>query len=342
MGLIGFAPFMGNQIAVDLGSANTRIHLKGEGVVLDEPSLVTWHKWDKKVVAVGNESLALLGRTPQHIDTIHPLKGGVVADYAMAKAMIAHFFKKMQKGFQLFKPQVLISTPSDISQVSKKAIREAVAEVGGGAIHLIAEPIAAALGAGLNIMKNHAHMLINIGSGTAEITVLFHGTIQYSEILRPAGDEISEAIGRHIFYDYNCQIGEVTVESCKAEIASAWDTPDLPVLSPVMVKDLESRSPRQIDIEAKPLRQALQEPLTELTRGIRMALDSLPEKVLVDIRQDGVLLCGGGSLLHGLDRLISSECDILCQRSQQPLLDTIHGCGLALEDLKQYKSLLLP
>ncbi len=342
MGLFSLPALFGKHIAMDLGSANTLIHLRGEGIVLNEPSLIAWNIWDKKVVAVGSEAQALLGRTPQHIEIIRPLKGGIIADFTMAKAMIRHFFKKVKKGYALLKPTVLISTPSDISAIGKKAIRETIVKVGGSRVQLIAEPIASAIGAELDIRANHARMLVNIGSGTTEIAVFFHGSTAYSDLLKQAGDEITETLNRYLLEEHNAKIGEVTAEKCKATIGSAWDSPKIDMTMPLTVKDLDTGTPKELQIAAQPLRQALQEPLHELARGINTALDNLPETLLVDIRNDGLLLCGGGSLLHGLETMLSQECQLPCLRCNDPLLNTVRGCGIVLENTKQYRSFLLP
>ena len=341
MGLFSLPIMFGKYIAMDLGSSNTQIQLKGEGVVLDEPSLLVWNVWDKKVVAVGEAALALLGRTPKHMEIIRPLKGGGVADFTMAKAMIGHFFKKVRRGRGLGKPQVLVSTSSDISAIGKKAIKEAIAKVGGGRIQLIAEPVAAAIGAGLDICTNHSHLLVNIGSGTTEVMVFFHGKIIYTEILRLAGDEVTEALTRYLLQEHNAQVGQVTAEKCKQTIGSAWDSPELSPTMTLTVKDLVSGGPRQLEIEAVAVRQALQEPLHDLARAITMAMDSIPENLLVDIQQDGIHLCGGGALLHGLDSFLRHECQVPCRRCPTPVLSTVRGCAMVLENMKKYRHFLL-
>lgn len=341
MGLFSLPTLFGKYIAMDLGTSHTLIHLHGEGVVLDEPSMLVWNIWDKKVVAVGAAALTLLGRTPQQMEIIRPLKGGGITDFTMARAMVGHFFKKVRQGRGLGRPAVLVSTPSDISSIGKKAIREAIAKVGGGRIHLIAEPVASAIGAGLDICTNHPHFVVNIGSGTTELAVLFHGKVIYSQVLRPAGDEVTEALSRYLLQEHNAQIGQVTAEKCKQTICSAWDSPELSPTMTLTVKDLDSGGPSQIEVEAQAVRQALQEPLHELARAITMALDSIPENFLVDIRQDGLHLCGGGALLHGLERFLQEQCQVPCCCCSSPLTLTVQGCALVLENMKQYRSFLL-
>lgn len=329
-------------MALDLGSSCTRIHLPQQGVVLVEPSLVAWHDWDKKVIAVGHKAWELLGRTPQQIKLIRPLAGGMVADPEMAKAMISHFFQRIQQEWKVRKPHVLISGPSDINPLSRKAIRKTAMAVGAGGAKLISQPVAAAIGAGLIPGQGPARILINLGSGTTEICLVAQGELLLSQLLRPGSDALTEALISHIQERYQGQVGEVSAEKCKATIGSAAPSPNLPAAMDLTIKSMDSGIPQQKEIAAEPLRQALIEPLQQLVQTINQILEGLEQEMQDELKTSGgLLLCGGGALLHGLPTFLSQQCGLPCGCAQDPLFTTINGCALAVENRASYRRLFL-
>jgi rod shape-determining protein MreB len=328
------------NMAMDLGTANTLIYLKGQGIVLNEPSVVAFNTYSKEILAVGAAAKKYLGRTPQHITAVRPLKDGVIADFAITQAMIRNFFLKIQKMSRFFKPSVVICVPTGITQVEKKAVIEAAEEVGCRKVHLIEEPMAAAIGAGLDINANRGRMIIDIGGGTTEVAVITMAAVAYCESLRVAGDELNEAIIRHLFHKHKVYIGENSAEKCKMEIGSAIDMPGLEPYT-LIGKDVITSNPKEVTLTPQEIREAIQEPVTAIVEAVRRGLEKTPTELVTDIYEEGIHMAGGGSLLRGLDKLIANVTKIDCHLTKDPLLAIAMGSGIALENLKEYKKVFI-
>ena len=340
MSISKYPSFFSKNMAMDLGTANTLIYLKGQGIVLNEPSVVAFNTYSKEILAVGAAAKKYLGRTPQHISAVRPLKDGVIADFAITQAMIRNFFLKIQKMSRFIKPSVVICVPTGITQVEKKAVIEAAEEVGCRKVYLIEEPMAAAIGAGLDINANRGRMIIDIGGGTTEVAVITMAAVAYCESLRVAGDELNEAIIRHLFHEHKVYIGENSAEKCKIEIGSAIDMPELKPYS-LIGKDVITSNPKEVTLTPQEIRGAMQEPINAIVEAVRRALEKTPTELVTDIYEEGIHMAGGGSLLRGLDKLIENVTKIDCHLTKDPLLAIAMGSGIALENLKEYKKVFI-
>ncbi len=333
--------FFPKNMAMDLGTANTLIYLKGTGIVLNEPSVVAYNTFSKEILAVGIEAKKYLGRTPQHISADRPLKDGVIADFVVTQAMIREFFLKIQKMRRFFKPKVIICVPSGITQVEKRAVIEAAEEVGSGRVYLIEEPMAAAIGAGFDISENRGRMIIDIGGGTTEVAVITMSSVAYSESVRVAGDELNDSIVRYLFNNHKIHVGENTAEKCKIDMGSAFEM-DLPEESYTIVgKDAVSSNPKKITITSSEIREALEEPVNAVVEAVHRALEKTPTELVTDIYEEGIYMAGGGSLLRGLNKRIEKETKVACHVTENPLLAIVKGSGIALENLKEYKKVFI-
>ena len=341
MGLLNKLSLFSKDMAMDLGTANTLIYLKGDGIILNEPSVVAFDKNTEEVLAVGIEAKSYLGRTPQNISAVRPLKDGVIADFMVTQAMIRAFFLKVQKMSRFIKPKVVICVPAGITQVEKRAVVEAAEEVGVGKVYLIEEPMAAAIGAKLEIERNKGQMIIDIGGGTTEVAVLNISSVAYSESVRVAGDELNEAIMRHMLKKHHMYVGENTAEKCKMDIGTASPVDGLPDEYTVYGKDAITSSPKDINVTPEEIRKAIEEPVLAVVEAVRRALEKTPPELVTDIYQEGIHLAGGGSLLKGLDRFIEGETKIPCNLTEDPLLTVVMGSGIALEQLKKYKRVFI-
>lgn len=333
--------FFSKNMAMDLGTANTLIYVKGQGIVLNEPSVVAYNTYSKDILAVGKAAKKYLGRTPQHISAVRPMKDGVIADFIITQAMIRHFFLKIQKMGRFFKPKVVICVPTGITQVEKKAVIEAAEEVGCGRVYLIEEPMAAAIGTGLDVSENRGRMVIDIGGGTTEVAVITMSSVAYCESIRVAGDELNEAIVRHLLTKHKIHIGENSAERCKIEIGSAIDTHEFPETYRLIGKDALTSNPREVSLSAEEIRMAIQEPVRAIVEAVRRALEKTPTELVTDIYEEGIYMAGGGSLLRGLDKLIERETKIDCHLTKDPLLTIAMGSGIALENIKVYKKVFI-
>lgn len=333
--------FFSKNMAMDLGTANTLIYVKGEGIVLNEPSVVAYNDLTKNILAVGADAKGYLGRTPRNIKAERPLKDGVIADFVITQAMIKHFFLKIQKMSRLFKPTVVICVPSGITQVEKKAVIEAAEEAGCGKIYLIEEPMAAAIGAGLDINENKGRMIIDIGGGTTEVAVITLASISYSKSIRVAGDELNEAIIHHLLHKHKVHIGENSAEKCKIEAGSAFHLPSLPETYNFYGKDAVTKNPVEVSLRIDEIREFIKEPVRAIVESVKTALEKTPTGLVTDIYDEGIYMAGGGSLLKGLDKLIESETQIPCHVTDEPLLAIVKGSGVALENVKEYKKVFI-
>ena len=320
------------DIGIDLGTANTVVYLKGKGIVIREPSVVAVIEKDNPptVVAIGNEAKEMIGRTPGSITAVKPLKNGVIADIEITSDMLKEFIKMAIKRSPFSRARVLISVPAGITEVERKAVRDAARNAGAKFASLISEPLAAAMGAGLNISDAVGNMVVNIGSGTTEVAVISFRDIVTSKSIRTAGDKFDEAIIEYISKKHNVLIGERTAEEIKIKIGSA--TPyDGEGAMDVRGRSLIDGLPKNIEITSEDVREALYKPLSEILETIRTTLERTPPELLADIVDNGIMLTGGGALLRGIDRLISEETKIPVHIAVDPLDCVAMGTGMCLE-----------
>ena len=320
---------MAKDIGIDLGTASVLVYVKGKGIVLNEPSVVALDKNTGKLLKVGTEAQAMLGRTPGNIVAIRPLREGVISDYDMTERMLREFIHKVA-GVSFFKPRVIICVPSGITEVEERAVIDAGIQAGARKVYLIEEPVAAAIGAGIDIAKPDGHMVVDIGGGTAEIAVISLGGIVASRSVRMAGDMFDQAIIAFIKRKYNLLIGERTAEQIKIEIGSAY------ALDPEMTMEIKGRNlvdglPKNIVVHSEDVREALLECLVKITSAIKETLERTPPELSADIIDRGITLTGGGALLRGLDQLIQSETGIDVHIAEDPLDCVAKGAGAVLD-----------
>lgn len=328
-----------NDIAIDLGTANTLIYLKGEGIVLDEPSVVAMRKEDgpngpaskQAILAVGQEAKTMLGRSPRNIEAIRPMKDGVIADFNITEEMIKFFISRVHSvNWFTPNPRIVICVPYGATQVERRAIKESAEGAGARKVYLIEEPVAAALGAGLPITEAVGSMVFDIGGGTTEIAVLSLGGIVYSESVRIGGDKFNDAILQYIRSNYGILIGEATAEKIKHTIATAYPGKELQEME-VRGRNLSEGIPRSFRINSNEILEALQEPLKGITNAVKIALEATPPELSTDIAENGIVLTGGGALLKGLNKLIQEETGIPVIIADDPLTCVARGGGLVLE-----------
>jgi len=329
------------HLAMDLGTANTLIYMKGEGIILNEPSVVAIDNSSNKVIAVGKEAKEFIGRTPPNISAIRPLKDGVIADFDVTKAMIKHFLTEVRKDRKVSNPKMVVGVPSGITQVEKKAVIDACLQVGIRNIYLIEEPMAAAIGAELPIELPRGNMVVDIGGGTTEVAIISLSAIAYSESLRVAGDEMDESIVRYLQKKYQVAIGVIAAEKIKIEGASVY--PDLTKDEKINVvgKDLVTGIPKNIKITKDELCEAIEEPVSAIIDAIMRALEKLPPEFVSDLNERGMTLTGGGALLKGLNQRIEAETGIRVLVTDDPLVSVVMGGGKALEDMNKYKKVFI-
>ena len=332
--------FFSKDIAIDLGTANTLFYVKGDGILLNEPSVVVVNKKDNKIVYIGNEAKKMIGKTPADLEIIRPLKDGVISDFDITKAMIQYFITKVLKKRKFFKPRIAVCIPAGITAVEKKAVIDSCLMAGGREVLLIEEPMAAAIGAGLSIEQPVGNMVVDIGGGTTEVAVISLSAIAYSESVRVAGDEANEAIMVYMKQKYNLIIGENTAEKIKIEIGSAYELEE-DLTYEVSGRDLISGIPKSILLTDREIREALKEPVKIIVDSIKRALEKTPPELSADILDNGIYLTGGGALLKGLDKLISAETGLHVTVTENPLTDVVKGTGKAIENYKIYKNVFV-
>lgn len=331
---------MKRDIGIDLGTANTLVHMKGKGIIANEPSVVAINKETGQVLAVGNDAKAMLGRTPGNIVAIRPLKDGVIADFEVTQAMLKYFIKKSQPSFSIFKPRVIVCVPSGVTEVEKRAVEEATLSSGAKEVYLIEEPMAAAIGADLPVEEPTGCMVVDIGGGTSEVAVISLGGIVTSQSLRVAGDEFDDAIINYIKRECNLTVGERTAEKIKLEIGSAFEMAEEMNME-VRGRDLITGLPKNIYITSQEIRRALDEPLTAIVEAIKTTLEETPPELSADIMERGITLTGGGALLRGLDRLIELETGMPVNIANTPLDCVVLGTGKVLEEVDLLKEVLI-
>jgi rod shape-determining protein MreB len=329
-----------NDLAIDLGTANTLIYVKGKGIILSEPSVVAIKKGTNQVLKVGKEAKEMLGRTPGSIVAIRPLKDGVIADFDVTEQMIRAFILKSHNRKALVRPRVIVGVPSGITQVEKRAIRDSADQAGAREVYLIEEPMAAAIGAGLPVQEPSGSMIVDIGGGTTEVAVISLSGIVYSQSVRIAGDEMDEAITQYLKRKYNLLVGERTSENVKIQIGSAYPF-DEPRKMEIKGRDLVDGIPKTLTINDSDVREALHDPVYAIVDAVKTALERTPPELSADIAEKGIVLAGGGALLHGLDTLISLETHLKVRVADDPLSCVVLGTGKVLDELDLLKTVCL-
>lgn len=327
---MGLFNFLSKDIGIDLGTANTLVYLRGKGIVVREPSVVAMKLDTNTVMAVGDEAKKMIGRTPGNIVAIRPMKDGVIADFNVTHRMIKYFVGKAYTGSPAGKPRVLVSVPSGITEVERRAVEEAAVQAGARTARLIEEPMAAAIGAGLPVGEPTGSMIVNMGGGTTEIAVISLGGIVTSKSIRAAGDKQDEAIVHYIKRIYNLAIGERTGEEIKITIGSAYSGAVEESMD-IKGRDLVTGLPKTIKVTSEEILEALREPVATILDGIKSTLEKTPPELAADIMDRGIMLSGGGSLLHGLDTLVRQETGMPVQVAENPLDCVALGTGKALD-----------
>ena len=329
------------DMAIDLGTANTLVYVKGRGVVLDEPSVVAIAtvRGKKQVLAVGDEAKMMLGRTPGNIQAIRPLRDGVIADFEVAEEMIKHFIRKVHNRRSFASPQVIVCVPSGSTAVERRAIQESAESAGARRVFLIEEPMAAAIGASLPVTEPSGSMVVDIGGGTTEVAVLSLGGIVYSRSVRVGGDKMDEAIIGYIRRNHNLLVGEGSAERIKKEIGSAFPPEDGVGLSmEIKGRDLMNGVPKELVIDQAQIADSLAEPVSQIVEAVKVALEQTPPELAADIVERGIVMTGGGCLLKGLDKFLSKETGVPVFRAENPLICVALGTGRYLDELKNIRS----
>jgi rod shape-determining protein MreB and related proteins len=323
-------------MGIDLGTANTLVYAKGQGIVLSEPSVVAINKETGRVRAVGNEAKSMVGRTPGNIVAIRPMKDGVIADFEVTEKMLKHFIHKVHNRRRLVWPRVAVSVPSGITPVEKRAVIDSAMQAGAKKVFTIEEPMAAAIGAGLPVTEPQGCMIVDIGGGTTEVAVISLGGIVFSKSVRVAGDEMDQAIIQHLKRTYNMTVGERTAEEIKIAIGSAYPLKEEMELQ-VKGRDQVLGLPKILTITSEEIREALREPVQSIVDGVRITLERTPPELAADIVDRGVVLAGGGALLRGLDQLLSKETGLHVTIAEDPLTAVALGTGMYLEGLRKFQ-----
>lgn len=332
-----------NDMAIDLGTANTLVYVKGKGIVLSEPSVVAVRKdsrGQKRVLAVGKEAKMMLGRTPGNITAIRPMKDGVIADFEVTEAMLRHFIRKVHHRRTLIRPRIIISVPSGITQVEKRAVRESAESAGAREVYLIEEPMAAAIGAGLPITEPTSNMVVDIGGGTTEVAVISLAGIVYSKSVRVGGDKMDEAILQYIKRKYNLLIGERTAETIKTTVGTAYPVEERLTID-VKGRDLVSGIPKILTIDSEEVRKSISEQIDAIVETVKIALEQTPPELAADIVDRGIVLTGGGALLAGLDRLLNEETGLPITITEDPLSTVVLGSGKTLDSMTLLKEVMI-
>ncbi|MDR1124821.1 MAG: rod shape-determining protein [Deltaproteobacteria bacterium] len=324
-----------SDLAIDLGTANTCVYVKGQGIILREPSVVAVKKdlrGNNVILAVGQEAKEMLGKVPANIQAIRPMKDGVIADFEITEAMLRHFISKVHNHRRLVRPRIIVCVPTGITQVEKRAVKESAQSAGARAVYLIEEPMAAAIGANLPIQEPTSNMVVDIGGGTTEVAIISLSGIVYSKSVRVGGDKMDEAIKTHIKRKYNLLIGDSTSEQIKMNIASAYpQNPEKEV--EVKGRDLVTGIPQNILITSEEVRKAISEQVDAIVQAVRIALEQTPPELAADIVDRGIFLTGGGALLKGLDQLLREETSLPITVVEDPLSTVVLGTGKALDNI---------
>lgn len=339
-----FLGFFSNDLAIDLGTANTCVYVKNKGIVINEPSVVAVksdNKGSNKVLAVGNEAKLMLGKTPGNIVAIRPMKDGVIADFEITESMLRYFISQVHNSRRLVRPRIVICVPTGITQVEKRAVKESAQSAGAREVYLIEEPMAAAIGSNLPITEPTANMVVDIGGGTTEVAVISLAGIVFSKSVRVGGDKMDESILHHIKRKYNLLIGLSNAEKIKQKIASAYpgdyDNDEMEVKG----RDLVSGIPQHITVNTKEIREAISEEVDTLVHAVHIALEQTPPELAADIVDRGIVLTGGGALLRGLDQLLREETSLPITLVDDPLFTVVKGAGKVLDQLDILKEITI-
>ena len=323
---------LGRDLAIDLGTANTLIYVRGQGIVLDEPSVVAINVNDGKPVAVGLEAKRMMGRTPNHIKAIRPLKDGVIADFEVCEKMLRYFIQRVHAS-KWNKPRMVICVPSGITGVEQRAVQDAAEYAGARKpVHIIEEPMAAAIGANLPVHEPSGNMIVDIGGGTTEVAVISLGGIVTAQSVRVAGDELDDAVMQYVKKEFSLAIGDRTAEEIKIQMGSAWPMEE-ELTADIRGRDLISGLPRTIQVTTEHIREALAEPVAAIVDAVKTTLDKTPPELAADIMEDGITLTGGGALLGGLDERLAHETGMPIRVADEPLYSVVIGSGRALENI---------
>ena len=330
---------LGRDLAIDLGTANTLIYARGLGIVLDEPSVVAINVNDGRPVAVGVEAKRMMGRTPNHIKAIRPLKDGVIADFEVCEKMLRYFIQKVHAS-KWSKPRMVICVPSGITGVEQRAVQDAAEYAGARKpVHILEEPMAAAIGADLPVHEPSGNMIVDIGGGTTEVAVISLGGIVTAQSVRVAGDELDDAILQYVKKEYSLAIGDRTAEEIKIQMGSAWPMQE-ELTADIRGRDLVSGLPRTIQLTTEHVREALAEPVGAIIDAVKTTLDKTPPELAADIMEDGIMLAGGGALLGGLQQRLSHETGMPIRVAHEPLYSVVIGSGRALENIDAMRGLM--
>jgi rod shape-determining protein MreB len=337
---LGFFDFISSDIGIDLGTANTLVFVRGQGIVLNEPSVVAVEKATGKVLAVGSAAKEMLGRTPGEIAAIRPLKDGVIADFEISEKLLSDFIRRVIRHRYLMKPRIVISVPSGITEVEKRAVRDSAENSGAREVYLIQEPMAAAIGVGLPVDQPSGVMVIDIGGGTSEIAVIALNGIVNNFSIRIAGDEMNESVVMYLKKNYNLLIGELTAEEIKIKIGSAFPL-EKEISMEIKGRDLVAGVPKNLKLSSVQVREALVEPIDRIVEAVRQSLEKTPPELASDILERGIILTGGGGLLRGLDKRLRQETNLPVNVAEDPLTCVVRGTGKVLENMHLYSKVLM-
>lgn len=330
------------DLGIDLGTANTLVYIRGEGIVINEPSVVALNKKTEQVVAIGAEARKMVGRTPGHIVAVRPLIDGVISDFEVTAEMLTYFIKKVHSaGAQLFaRPRIVIGIPSGITEVERRAVRDAAKSAGAREVYLVEEPMAAAIGVRLPIQEAVGSMVIDLGGGTTDIAVISLGGVVVAKSMRVAGDKFNEDIAAYARDEFKLVIGERTAEDVKIAIGSVWKTNEA-LEGTLRGRDLITGLPREVIVTDADVRAALAKSVKTITEAVKSTIEETPPELVSDIMHRGILLVGGGSLIRGLDKLIERETKMPVYLAEDPLTAVVRGCGIILEDIDSLKDVLI-
>jgi len=337
---MGIFDFFSNDIAIDLGTANTLIHVKGKGIVLNEPSIVAFDKNSKRIIALGNKAKEMQGREHKEIKVTRPMRDGVIADFEIAEGMIRAFIKRVHGGSVMASRRFIVAVPSGVTEVEKRAVRDSAEHAGAKEVHLIAEPMAAAIGIGIDVEAPVGNMIIDIGGGTTEIAVIALSGIVNEESIRIAGDEMNYAIMQFFKKNHNILIGERTAEAIKCEVGSAVPLKE-EITIQVKGRDLVGGIPKTTEVSSVEIREALNEAIVQIVDAVRQTLERTPPELSADILDRGIMLTGGGALLKGLDERIKMETNLPVHVAEDPLTAVVRGAGKVIDNLNHYSKVLI-
>ena len=340
MNFIKYFTLGSKDIGIDLGTANILVTLKGKGIVLKEPSVVAIDRKTGNIMATGNEAKEMLGRTPEQIQAVRPLKDGVIADFTATQLMLKNIIEKVEKRYTLGRPRVVVGVPSGITEVEERAVEESVLQAGAKEVYLIEEPMAAAIGASLDVGEPSGNIIVDIGGGTTEVAVISLGGIVVSHSLRVAGDELDEDIVNYIKREMNLAIGETTAEQIKMQIGCA-----MPLMTETSMeirgRDLSDGLPRNVTITSVQIEEAMKESVSKIVEIVKATLEKTPPELASDIMEKGIVLAGGGALIKNLDKLLSLETGMPVYVAEEPLDCVVRGTGKTLEDIEKLKRVLV-